>query len=229
MSVIGNNIKALRTLKGSGREITQQEIADIAGVTRETVNKWESGAIGNIRDSNIQRLRDYFNLTIDDLRSESAGLAAQLTDSAPVLPHGALTPVASPPAYAPLLGRVHAGDAQEPDVLDDEIPLPANVLAGHPHAYFLQVEGQCMSKVYPEGCFILIDPDKPPTNGSIAVVSIDDADYVMRRLYRGATTLVLSPDSWEDGFEDIVITADDDRSVEFHGTVIWFQASREME
>lgn len=229
MSVIGNNIKALRTLKGSGREITQQEIADIAGVTRETVNKWESGAIGNIRDSNIQRLRDYFNLTIDDLRSESAGLAAQLTDSAPVLPHGALTPVASPPAYAPLLGRVHAGDAQEPDVLDDEIPLPANVLAGHPHAYFLQVEGQCMSKVYPEGCFILIDPDKPPTNGSIAVVSIDGADYVMRRLYRGATTLVLSPDSWEDGFEDIVITADDDRSVEFHGTVVWFQASKEME
>lgn len=229
MSVIGNNIKALRTLKGSGREITQQEIADIAGVTRETVNKWESGAIGNIRDSNIQRLRDYFNLTIDDLRSESAGLAAQLTDSALVLPHGALTPVASPPAYAPLLGRVHAGDAQEPDVLDDEIPLPANVLAGHPHAYFLQVEGQCMSKVYPEGCFILIDPDKPPTNGSIAVVSIDGADYVMRRLYRGATTLVLSPDSWEDGFEDTVITADDDRSVEFHGTVIWFQASKEME
>lgn len=229
MSVIGNNIKALRTLKGSGREITQQEIADIAGVTRETVNKWESGAIGNIRDSNIQRLRDYFNLTIDDLRSESAGLAAQLTGCAPALPHGALTPVASPPAYAPLLGRVHAGDAQEPDVLDDEIPLPAEVLEGHPHAYFLQVEGQCMSKVYPEGCFILIDPDKPPTNGSIAVVSIDGADYVMRRLYRGASTLVLSPDSWDDGFEDIVLRDIDEHSVEFHGTVVWFQASREME
>lgn len=229
MSVIGNNIKALRTLKGSGREITQQEIADIAGVTRETVNKWESGAIGNIRDSNIQRLRDYFNLTIDDLRSESAGLAAQLTGCAPALPHGALTPVASPPAYAPLLGRVHAGDAQEPDVLDDEIPLPAEVLEGHPHAYFLQVEGQCMSKVYPEGCFILIDPDKPPTNGSIAVVSIDGADYVMRRLYRGASTLVLSPDSWDDGFEDIVLRDIDEHSVEFHGTVVWFQASKEME
>lgn len=45
MSVIGDNIRALRTVKGEGREITQQEIADIAGVTRETVNKWESGAI----------------------------------------------------------------------------------------------------------------------------------------------------------------------------------------
>lgn len=226
MSVIGNNIRALRTLRGEGREITQQEIADIAGVTRETVNKWESGTIGNIRDSNIQKLRDYFHLSIDDLRSESAGLAAQLKGS---FPSSALTPVASEVAYAPLLGRVHAGDAQEPDVLDDEVPVPAEVLDGHPRAYFLEVEGQCMSRVYPEGCHILIDPDSEPTNGSIAVVSIDGADYVMRRLYRGASTLVLSPDSWDEGYEDIVVRDGDGHEVSFHGCVVWFQAAREME
>lgn len=209
-------------------DINQDALARVAGVAPSSVTRWRQGA--QIRKESLERICRYFSLSEDDLISDSYGLAAKEHGlSAPVLPHGALTPVASPPAYAPLLGRVHAGDAQEPDVLDDEIPLPANVLAGHPHAYFLQVEGQCMSRVYPEGCFILIDPDKPPTNGSIAVVSIDGADYVMRRLYRGATTLVLSPDSWEDGFEDIVITADDDRSVEFHGTVVWFQASKEME
>lgn len=86
-----------------------------------------------------------------------------------------------------------------------------------------------MSKVYPEGCYILIDPDREPQNGSIAVVSIDGEDYVMRRLYRGATTLVLSPESWDDGYEDIVITQDDERTVEFHGTVVWFQSAEEME
>lgn len=86
-----------------------------------------------------------------------------------------------------------------------------------------------MSRVYPEGCHILIDPEQEPQNGSIAVVSIDGADYVMRRLYRGATTLVLSPDSWDDGFEDIVIKDTDEHTVEFHGTVVWFQSSKEME
>lgn len=200
----------------------------IAEVTRETVNKWESGAIGNIRDSNIQKLRDYFHLSIDDLRSESAGLAAQLRGSSP-LPAGAVMPAPSEPAYAPLLGRVHAGDAQEPDVLDERIPLPADVYDAHPGAYFLQVEGKCMSRVYPEGCHILIDPAQEPVSGSIAVVSIDGADYVMRRLYRGANTLVLSPDSWEDGFEDIVVRDGDGRTVEFHGTVVWFQSAGEME
>jgi repressor LexA len=132
-------------------------------------------------------------------------------------------------AYAPLLGRVHAGDAQEPDILDERIPLPAEVYDAHPSSYFLQVEGNCMSRVYPEGCHILIDPEQEPQNGSIAVVSIDGADYVMRRLYRGATTLVLSPDSWDDGFEDIVIKDTDEHTVEFHGTVVWFQSSKEME
>lgn len=211
---ISTNIKHLREQAG----LTQSQLAEKLDVVRSTVTQWENGW-SSPRMGMVKKIADVFDVNPSDLVGEHAS----------VLPHGALTPVASPPAYAPLLGRVHAGDAQEPDVLDDEIPLPADVLAGHPHAYFLQVEGQCMSKVYPEGCFILIDPDKPPTNGSIAVVSIDGADYVMRRLYRGASTLVLSPDSWDDGFEDIVLRDIDEHSVEFHGTVVWFQASREME
>ena len=76
---------------------------------------------------------------------------------------------------------------------------------------------------------MLIDGHAEPKNGSIAVVSIDGADYVMRRLYRGASTLVLSPDSWEEGYEDIVIGGGDERTVEFQGVVVWFQSSKEME
>ena len=60
-------------------------------------------------------------------------------------------------------------------------------------------------------------------------MSIDGADYVMRRLYKGASTIVLSPDSAQGGYEDIVIGAGSDRTVQFCGTVVWFQPSREME
>ena len=144
------------------------------------------------------------------------------------MPDGAITPPEPRKAYLPLLGKVHAGDAQEPQVLDERISLPYEVWEHHKGAYFLQVEGQCMSKIYPEGSYILIDPAQSPTNGSIAVVSIDGADYVMRRLYKGSSVLVLSPDSWEEGYEDIVI-AGDDHTVEFVGSVVWFQASGELE
>ena len=222
MSIIGDNIRALRESHG----LSQAELAEIAGVSRETVNKWESGTIANIRDSNIQRLRDHFELSVDDLRSSSAGLASRgRTPSNP--PDGAKAMKPGKPAYLPLLGRVHAGDAREPDVLDNRVPVPEEVAARHPHAYFLQVEGTCMSRVYPEGCHILIDPDREPQTGSVAVVSIDGADYVMRRLYRGASVVVLSPDSYEDGYQDIVVG--EGHTCEFVGTVVWYQPRREME
>lgn len=204
-------------------DITQEELAKIAGVSRGAVSQWEGG-FSEPRMGSIQRIADHYGLKKSNL-IEDGGM-----NFSSDLPHGAKIPNPEPkPAYAPLLGRVHAGAAQEPDILDESIPVPYEVRERHPDAYFLQVEGNCMSKVYPEGCYILIDPSRAPQNGSVAVVSIDGSDYVMRRMYRGASTLVLSPESWDEGYEDIVITSSDERSVEFHGTVVWFQPSEEME
>lgn len=43
---------------------------------------------------------------------------------------------------------------------------------------------------------ILIDADEQPQNGSIAVVSIDRAGlHILGQLYRGESTMILSPDS----------------------------------
>lgn len=209
-------------------DITPATLAKIADVSTATVSRWRSGST-TIRTENLAKICRHFHLSEDDILSTAAGLAAK-EHGRYAMPSGAMMPDPEPlPAYAPLLGRVHAGDAQEPDVLDEQIPVPYEVHRNHSRGYFLQVEGSCMNRVYPEGCYILIDPDRAPQNGSIAVVSIDGSDYVMRRMYRGATTLVLSPESWDEGYEDIVITSSDERTVEFHGTVVWFQPSAEME
>lgn len=220
---VGTNLKALREMF----HLDQNELAEKLGVSRESVHRWESDKMA-IRDRHIAKLVEIFGIDPEDIKSEKYGLAGPLRGMG--MPSGAKSPNPDPlPAYAPLLGRVHAGDAQEPDILDDRIPIPYEVHANHPKGYFLEVEGQCMNKVYSPGTLILVDPDESPQNGSIAVASIDGSDYVMRRMYRGATTLVLSPESWDEGYEDIVITAQDGRTVEFHGTVVWFQPSKEME
>lgn len=203
-------------------DISQEALARAAGVTPGSVTGWRKGATPR-RDA-VARLCERFGLSEDDILSDRYGLAAKEHGAVP----GAVEPRPAS-AYVPLLGRVHAGEAQEPTVLDDSIPAPLEVVEAHPGSYFLQVEGGCMNRVYPEGCYILIDPAAVPRNGSIAVVSIDGGDYVMRRMYRGATTLVLSPESWEDGHEDIVIGANDGHIVEFHGCVVWFQASEELQ
>lgn len=219
----GRNLKALREDRG----LLQDDLAEQLGVTQTTVSGWESRGT-TIRKGNLQKLMNFFGVSADAILSNAGGYFAETRGiSAPDV----LKPiklVSSSPAVLPLCGRVHAGDAQDPDLLDELIPVPAEIAERHPNAYLLLVEGDCMSRVYPEGSLIAIDPDLTPQNGSIAVVSIDGADYIMRRLYKGASTLVLSPDSYNDEWEDIIIGADDERTVEYHGVVVWYQAPREM-
>ena len=208
----GANIRRLREQRG----LTQEQLGKMVDVSRSTITQWERGWT-TPRMGNVQLLAGALGVSTADI----------IADELP--PSNAIKPTTAKPAYAPLLGRVHAGEAQEPDVLQDAIPVPYEIIKRHPQGYFLQVEGDCMDNVYPEGCYILIDPEQRPSNGSIAVVSIDGADYVMRRLYRGANTLILSPDSHNAEYEDMVFAATTEHTVEFHGTVVWFQSSKEME
>lgn len=208
----GANIKRLREQRG----LTQEELGKMIDVSRSTITQWERGWT-TPRMGNVQLLAGALGVSTADI----------IADELP--PSNAIKPTTAKPAYAPLLGRVHAGEAQEPDVLQDAVPVPYEIIKRHPQGYFLQVEGDCMDNVYPEGCYILIDPEQRPSNGSIAVASIDGADYVMRRLYRGANTLILSPDSHNADHEDMVFAATTEHTVEFHGTVVWFQSSKEME
>ena len=207
-------------------DLKPESLARIAGVSTATVSRWRTGQTDNIRKANLKHICEQLELSPDDILSSSAGLAAKEHGR---VPSGAKLPSEPRPAYAPLLGHVHAGDACEPDVIDDRVPIPYEVRSAHPDGYFLEVEGNCMSRVYPEGCHIYIDPRQQPRNGSVAVVSIDGADYVMRRLYNTGRTIVLSPDSWDDCYEDIVITGEDERTVEYVGTVVWFQPAEAME
>ena len=212
---IADNIKRLR-LK---RDWTQEHLADLVGVTRSTVTQWETGW-SQPRMGAVEKLAAAFGVSVADM----------VDDGQRELPRGAILPRKSKAAYAPLLDRVHAGDPQDPDVVDGPmVELPESIAEAHPRAYFLEVEGDCMDRVYPEGCLILVDPDREPQNGSIAAVSIDGADYVMRRLLRTSNTMVLAPESFNPEHEDIVVTAASGKTVELAGTVVWYQPSREME
>lgn len=215
---LASNIKYYRQREN----LTQEELAEKVDVARSTVTQWETGW-SQPRMGAIQRIASVLNVSVSELVAESLFMDSSSR------PASAITPTPSRIAYAPLLGRVHAGDAQEPVILDEQISAPYEVMKHRPNAYFLEVEGMCMGNVYPEGCYVLVDPDVVPQSGSIAVVSIDGADYVMRRFYRGANTLVLSPDTYVEGFEDIVVSNPEDHEVKFAGAVVWFQAAKEME
>lgn len=211
---IGSNIRKLR----ESHDLTQEEFGKIADVSSMAVSQWENDR-SVPRMGAIQAIADYFRIS-----------KGSILDEATTKPSNAITVTGLAMGRVPLLGRVHAGNPVEPDTFDGEtILVPQFLIDSDPDCYALESEGDCMDRVYPEGCVIVVSPNKQPHNGSVAVVSIDGADYVMRRMYRTPNTLVLSPDSHNIEHKDIVITSDDEHMVEFGGKVVWFQPSKEME
>ena len=180
-----------------------------------------------MRKEPLERICDYFDLTEDDLLSNSVGLAAK--EHGRVLPDGAMPVYSSGEATVPLLalGRVHAGALADEEEAALRVEVPATVLEGHPRAFALVVEGDCMDRVIPEGAHVLVDPDREPGNGSIAVVETELYQAVMRRWFRGSSTLMLSADSHAE-HEDMIF-GPEDGPVRVVGTVVWWQAPQEME
>lgn len=205
---------------------SQQAFASRVGVTQGVVSQWLNGGCPGMES--MTKIADSLGLTIEDIVSESNGYYAK-RHNANGTPPWAVFPSSSHRATLPLVGRGHAGKPGDPDEMDGVVELPASVAAGHPKAYFLEVEGDCMDRVYPEGCYILVDPDREPQDGSVAVFSIEGMGYVIRRLKTAAKRILLVPESFNDEHDDIVITDNDERTVEAVGTVVWFQAKKEMD
>lgn len=205
------NIKAFRLKQG----LTQAELAAKLGVDRSSVTQWETG-VTTPRMKVITKLSTLFNTTPSVLISDSSTLTK--------------LPISGSTATLPLrtLGKVHAGVMDDDAVCDDEeIQVPERVVLAYPDAFLLRVEGNCMDRVIPEGSHVVVVPHKVPTNGSIVVIRDDTYEAIMRRYYKGSSALMLSPDSYEEEYQDIIVH--DGQEITLIGVVVWWQASEMME
>lgn len=205
------NIKAFRLKQG----LTQAELAAKLGVDRSSVTQWETG-VTTPRMKVITKLSTLFNTTPSVLISDSSTLTK--------------LPISGSTATLPLrtLGKVHAGVMDDDDACDDEeVQVPERVVLAYPDAFLLRVEGNCMDRVIPEGSHVVVAPHKEPTNGSIVVIRDDTYEAIMRRYYKGSSALMLSPDSYEEEYQDIIVH--DGQEITLIGVVVWWQASEMME
>lgn len=70
METLGDRIERLRNAK----QLTQQQLAKIIGVSRVAVTKWESGATKNMKLDNLLALCDLFELGAESLISGTYNL-----------------------------------------------------------------------------------------------------------------------------------------------------------
>ncbi|WP_303870998.1 LexA family transcriptional regulator [Fannyhessea vaginae] len=209
---IARNIRAVRTRNN----LTQEEFGEIVGVSSMAVSQWETGRAVP-RMGAVQKISDYFHISKGSLIDEDSSTLTKL-------------PISGSTATLPLrtLGKVHAGVMDDDTICDDEeIQVPERVVLAYPDAFLLRVEGNCMDRVIPEGSHVVVVPHKEPTNGSIVVIHDDAYEAIMRRYYKGSSALMLSPDSYEEEYQDIIVH--DGQEITLIGVVVWWQASEMME
>ncbi len=217
-SAIANNIFAIRNHFGH----TQEDFAKLLGVSQTTVSNWETSG-HSVSNRNIKTIMDKLPVTRDDIVSETNGFSKRIN-----YPFSSYIPDARPvrgvpTVRVPLVGRVHAGKANDPDVyeeVDEYVDIPQTYLDIDPECIAVDFEGDCMSKDFGDTTTLIVSPNSPFGNGSIVVVAIDSADYVVRRMEQNARELRLKPNSWNPEYKDIIIPRDEEHEVDYKGKVL---------
>lgn len=214
----GGRVRSLRESAG----LTQEELAHKMGLTRPAVGRWEAGR-AKPRLDKLEQLASILGTSAYYLLN---GEEPPSPDFA--YPRGA-RPVVGRSGFVPMrrLGKTHAGGAVEEIEDEGTVEVPAHVAEMHPNGFVLSVEGDCMDRAYPDGCVVLVDPDAQPWNGCAVVAETSPGESVLRRYMRGSSTLLLSPDSHSDAYEDMVFSDEDAQEVRTLGVVVWFQADHD--
>lgn len=186
---------------------SQRDVAERLNpqMTSQIVSKWESGK-SVPRMPVLQQLSKLFSVSVADLLGEGAPLVGRS-------------------AHIPLVAGAHMGewDSEEADAM---VEVPATVAENHPNGKAVRGFGPCMNRELPEDAVLVVDPDMRPRNGSI-VLAERDGQLIVRRFMMGADTLLLSPDSYSEKYDDIVVTPEDE-PVRIVGVVVWYQRREDV-
>lgn len=197
------NIRRLRR----SRDMTQADLAKAIGVGATSVSNWERGDAEPLM-GRVRAMAKLFRVPISEITGEESELVVGYS-------------YASCPT-APLYGKIAAGEPIEKLPVDDELFIPPHVKREHPRAFYLEVKGESMNRVLPNGCYVLIDPDSQECDGDVMAVTVNGSDATIKRVFRGADAVTLAPESFDSRFEDERIA--DPEIVTPIGRVVWFAA-----
>ena len=130
-------------------------------------------------------------------------------------------------ALVPLLGTTHMGEFEDEGECDRMVEVPASVADAHPGGFCVRADGECMNNRYPSDSVLFVDPNMQPFDGCAVLAETQDFQSIVRKYSRGASSLMLSPDSHDYEFEDIIVRADD-APIMLKGVVVWYQAEKDV-
>ena len=203
---IADNIRAIR----DRFDLTQRELADVAGVTENAVSKWENG-YSEPRMGAIERIAACYGLRKGDIIEDG----------------GMMRPTPTPDGFVdvPLYGSIAAGTPIEMLAVDEMHHIPVSVRDKYPRAYLLKVCGESMNRILPNGCYALVDPSKTiDRDGKPYAVCVNGYDATIKRVHKLANGYELIPDSTDPTYEKQLYNYNVEGTEEITviGRVVWF-------
>jgi len=197
MKNTGEMIKYYRKKLG----LTQEELGNYVGVQKSAIAKYENGRIENLKRSTIEKLSELFGI----LPSELLGISATsnvMTNTTNVI--GVV------PAGVPI-------EAIE-DIIG-EIEYPSRF--ANKEVFALQIKGDSMNKILPDGCIGLFEKTSTLENGEIGAIMVNGDDATVKKFYRLTDSYVLEPVSFNPEHHPLIIK---DGTVPVHaiGKLIWY-------
>lgn len=197
MKNTGEMIKYYRKKLG----LTQEELGNYVGVQKSAIAKYENGRIENLKRTTIEKLSELFGILPSELLGISAtnNVMSNTTNVIGVIPAG--TPLE---AIEDIIG---------------EIEYPSRF--ANKEVFALQIKGDSMNKVLPDGCIGLFEKTSTLENGEIGAIMVNGDDATVKKFYRLTDSYVLEPVSFNPEHHPLIIK---DGTVPVHaiGKLIWY-------
>ncbi len=171
--MFSKKIKELRKSK----KITQEKLAEMVGVERSTIGKWESTSIIPSSEMLIE-LSKLFNVSIDFLLGNNKPIRAALNKTHRINVYGSV------PAGIPLeaIQDIIGWEEISSDMINDEYEYIA-----------LKVKGSSMYPKYLDDDIVVIRIQPNCESGQDAIVFINGYDATLKRVIKNENSIILQP------------------------------------
>ncbi|MBO5206165.1 MAG: helix-turn-helix domain-containing protein [Clostridia bacterium] len=205
--MISEKIKTLRKEK----RMTLEALADAVGTSKQTIHRYESGAISNIPRDKIEALAR----ALDTSPAELVGWEQR----SELPPYSNIMPITK--RSLPMLGGISCG---QPVLAKEEHECFVSLIDAHLADFCLRAEGDSMegAGIY-DGDIVMIRAQSSVDNGAVAAVIIND-EATLKRVYYypDDQKLVLSPEN--NKYAPLVYIGDQLKDIKILGQAIAYQS-----
>lgn len=205
-SDMAQKIRELRQAKG----LTLEQIADVVGVGKSTVRKWETGMIANMRRDKIASLAKAFGVTPGYLMGWEEETNTLPSNIIPMPEMRKVPLLGSIACGAPILAEEH---------IEEYVDIPKHIQAD----FALTCKGDSMinARIF-DGDIVYIRHQETVENGQIAAVLIEN-EATLKRVRLFEDHISLEPENPQ--YRPLVLWGDEMNTVQIIGKAIAFTSS----